>query len=215
MRFVLAALAALAMPTPAQAATTLTFEGVENTAYGSPIIRNGFEISAGLPGQVFSEINSTLPGLVSNGTGVLLAHGGIFIRAVSGNQFSVGSFDAAPAPGFDPGSIIAAIGFEASGSSLGTAIFAPFSAFQTFDGRVLGNMSALFILSRKPDNGFGGYELDNVVLNEPPLPAPIPEPAVWAMFLVGFGLAGAALRSRPSLQRRGRGRIIPSGAWTS
>lgn len=41
---------------------------------------------------------------------------------------------------------------------------------------------------------------------------PVPEPSAWAMMLVGFGLAGAALRSRPSLQRRGRGRMMPSGA---
>ena len=42
--------------------------------------------------------------------------------------------------------------------------------------------------------GQGGFELDNVVLNS--AVAAVPEPATWAMMLVGFGGIGFAMRRR-------------------
>jgi len=42
--------------------------------------------------------------------------------------------------------------------------------------------------------GPGRWQLDNVAIA--PTPAAVPEPATWAMMLVGFGLAGTGLRKR-------------------
>lgn len=40
-------------------------------------------------------------------------------------------------------------------------------------------------------NGGGGFELDNVTIG-----TEVPEPATWALMVVGFGLVGAGLRRR-------------------
>ncbi len=52
-------------------------------------------------------------------------------------------------------------------------------------------------------NGGGGFELDNITIGDPalagrgpPAPGPVPEPASWAMMIVGFGAVGVALRGR-------------------
>ena len=45
-------------------------------------------------------------------------------------------------------------------------------------------------------NGGGGFEFDNLTVGTQVISA-APEPATWAMLLLGFGLIGAALRTRP------------------
>jgi hypothetical protein len=42
-------------------------------------------------------------------------------------------------------------------------------------------------------NGGGGFELDNVTIGTNSV---VPEPATWAMMIIGFGLVGAAMRRR-------------------
>jgi hypothetical protein len=42
-------------------------------------------------------------------------------------------------------------------------------------------------------NGGGGFELDNITIGKGP--GAVPEPASWAMMIVGFGVTGAVLRS--------------------
>ena len=44
--------------------------------------------------------------------------------------------------------------------------------------------------------GSGGFQLDNIVLND--AVAAAPEPATWALMLLGFGFVGGALRSAKS-----------------
>jgi hypothetical protein len=48
------------------------------------------------------------------------------------------------------------------------------------------------------DLSFGALrQLSSISFEGPSLPPPsVPEPASWAMMLVGFGIAGIALRSR-------------------
>ncbi|MFD1610625.1 PEPxxWA-CTERM sorting domain-containing protein [Sphingomonas tabacisoli] len=43
----------------------------------------------------------------------------------------------------------------------------------------------------------GSVDLDNLTIDEPP----VPEPATWTMMIAGFGMAGAALRRRSSTVR--------------
>lgn len=45
----------------------------------------------------------------------------------------------------------------------------------------------------------GGYAaFDNIIVTASDIDAGIPEPATWAMMIAGFGLAGTALRRRPT-----------------
>ncbi len=47
------------------------------------------------------------------------------------------------------------------------------------------------------------FAIDDLVLGEPSLSPPVPEPATWAMFVVGFGLAGLARRRQRALAAPG------------
>lgn len=60
-----------------------------------------------------------------------------------------------------------------------------------------------FLSSTLPTSSSLGVGLDNVTFNElsPPNPGAVPEPAAWSLLILGFGGAGAMLRSRRRLQR--------------
>ncbi len=179
----------LAVPQVASA-QTVTFEGQPNTVYNSPITRDGFVI--GNPEgqeQHFHEIASTGFGLASNGTGVLLNDRDtqIFVAALNGGLFNLASFDIAAAFNNSPGTSFTATGFLGGGTvgtisgSLGE--FATFAGFGTSTDRVVFNGSG----------GGGGFELDNLKFSAV---SGVPEPATWAMMLLGFGAVGASMRRR-------------------
>lgn len=175
---------------PAQA-VTLTFEGQFNTIYNAPITRDGFEIGNPVgQEQHFHEIDSTQFGLSSNGTGVLLNDRDteIFLQAVGGGVFDLTSFDIATAANNNPALSFTATGYL-GGNVVGTVSgslggFATWSGFSGVDYVVFDGIGSL-----------GGFELDNIVLNEA-VPGGVPEPAAWALMIAGFGLAGASLRNR-------------------
>ncbi len=51
-----------------------------------------------------------------------------------------------------------------------------------------------------PTNSINLIQLDNIRINDPtPLAGGVPEPASWALMIMGFGLAGATLRRRRAL----------------
>ncbi|MCZ4344052.1 PEPxxWA-CTERM sorting domain-containing protein [Sphingomonadaceae bacterium G21617-S1] len=50
-------------------------------------------------------------------------------------------------------------------------------------------------------NGGGGFEFDNLTVGTSVVSS-APEPATWAMLLLGFGLVGATLRARPKANAR-------------
>lgn len=177
---------------PALAAPTLTFEGQANTIYNTPIVRSGFELGivAGQE-QHLHEIDSRNFGLASNGTGVLLVDRNtqLFLQsAVAGTAFALTSFDIASALNNNPGSTFTATGYL-GGSVVGTVSGALGSSFATFGG--FGNVDRVVF---DGFGGGGGYELDNVVLNG--ARGAVPEPATWGMLMLGFALAGGALRRR-------------------
>jgi len=44
-------------------------------------------------------------------------------------------------------------------------------------------------------HGYDSYQIDNIVVDEPGT-LPVPEPATWAMMLMGFGMVGWSMRKR-------------------
>jgi len=186
-----AALALLGTPHMASAQTTLTFEGQANTIYDAPITRSGFLLGnpAG-QAQHFHEIDSNGFGLASNGTGVLVndRDTDIFLQQVGGGVFTLSSFDIASSFNNFPGSSFEALGFlnnlQVGSVSGSLGQFATFSGFGTSVDYVTFNGFG----------GSGGFELDNIVLNGAANGA-VPEPATWAVMLLGFGFVGSAMRS--------------------
>lgn len=179
---------------PASAAV-LTFEGQANTIYNAPIVRLDFEIG-NVPGdeQHFHEIDSTQFGLASNGTGVLLndRDSRIFLRAFDLSDFFLTSFDIAAAFGNSPGTSFSVTGFL-NGVQTGQ-VNGSLGQFATFSGASLGTVDYVVF---DGSGGGGGFELDNIAVNESI--GAIPEPSTWAMMLLGFGAMGAMIRRRSAV----------------
>jgi hypothetical protein len=184
-------------PQLASAATVLTFEGQQNFIYSAPIVRSGFEIG-NLLGQEqhFHEIDSAFYGYLSNGTGALLndRNTDIFLRAVNGSAFQLSSFDIASGMG-SAFTVTGYLGGNVVGTTSGTlGNFTTFAGFGSNIDRVVFNGTG----------GDGGFQLDNIVLNNGVAGA-VPEPATWLMMLLGFGVIGFTMRSvRNSDARFGR-----------
>ena len=172
-------------------AQTLTFEGQSNAQYGAPITRNGFMIGNPVGDtQHFHEIDSMQFGLASNGTGVLLndRDSSIFLTAVGGGLFTLSSFDIASALNNQPGTSFTATG-SVGDLTIGT-IGGDLGQFATFAG--FGASIDRVVFNGLGDGG--GFELDNIVLNGAQTGA-VPEPATWAMMLLGFGMMGCSVRA--------------------
>lgn len=179
---------------PASAAV-LTFEGHANQIYTAPIVREGFELG-NLPGeeQHFHEIDSNGFGLASNGTGVLLndRDTSIFLRAFDLSNFMLTSFDIAASFGNFPGASFSVKGYL--DDVLTGEVTGDLGEFASFSGAALGTVDYVVFDGL---GGDGGFELDNVALNEGT--GAIPEPATWAMMLMGFGAMGALIRRRTAV----------------
>jgi hypothetical protein len=71
-----------------------------------------------------------------------------------------------------------------------------------------GNVSVFWLLGNIGPAGISSISLDdtqgfsNAVLYTPGGTGMVPEPATWAMMLIGFGFLGAAMRRRPKLLQR-------------
>ncbi|QGN56117.1 PEPxxWA-CTERM sorting domain-containing protein [Novosphingobium sp. Gsoil 351] len=50
---------------------------------------------------------------------------------------------------------------------------------------------------QNPDSRDDGFKLGAITVS-----AAVPEPATWAMMLIGFGFIGGAMRSRGKVRRR-------------
>lgn len=185
-----AAVALIATPQIASAATTLTFEGQANEIYNAPITRGGFTVgNTEGDEQHFHEIDSTQFGLANNGTGVLLndRNSSIFLRQAGGGIFKLSFFDIAASFGNSPGVTFEVFGFL-NNVQVGM-VSGSLGQFNTFAG--FG--SSVDYVTFNGLGGGGGFQLDNIVLND--AAAAVPEPTTWALMLLGFGFVGGAMRS--------------------
>ena len=193
------AVAMLATPGTALAqTTTITFEG--SVEHHGPITRQGFVIGnpAGQE-QHWHEIMGGFSGTPSNGTVMLLNDRDtqIFVQSEIGALFSLLSVDVGPATGTG-----AALGLTISGyldGVLTKTIEITFKGgFETWDASSLGMVDRVVF---DGIDGRGGFVLDNLVLATP-APGAVPEPATWAMMLLGFGAIGfQARRTKRALAR--------------
>ena len=190
----LAATVAVAFAAPASAAL-ITFEGVGNTIYTGPIVREGITIGnvAG-DQQHFHEIDSTaFPGfVVSNGTGVLYNDRDtrIEMTQVGGGLFTLGNFDTSATGPSSPGAVASSLSIAAYVNSVLTVSLSfaiDSSAFASWNGAGLGSFDRLVFSA----NEGGGFQLDNINVA-----AAVPEASTWAMLIAGFGLVGATMRRR-------------------
>ena len=193
MGFTLLAAAAAAVSSPALAATTvLDFNGHSNTIFGAPIVQSGFQLG-NIAGdeQHFHLIDSAQYGLPSNGTSALLndRDTSIFLRAFDGSAFSLSSVDVGAAFNNGPASSLTISGFF-NGLLTGSFTVANLGGYQTVSPSGFLNVDRIVF---DGVGGGGGFELDNISLAAA---SAVPEPATWAMMLLGFGLIGSSLRTR-------------------
>ena len=164
-----------------------------STPAGSPVNTITWSINSffnlvgyGLPS------NSGLPLTIATaGSGTLVQNDGVFtVGAAGGGTFylnptafsGVGKFTIAE---FDPGlSNIALNGTTATSSVPATLFQTPGTCFGTLSG--------------SDACGFGGIRL---TYDYTPVAAAVPEPATWAMMLLGFAAVGYSIRRRRWLQR--------------
>jgi hypothetical protein len=106
------------------------------------------------------------------------------IGTVAGRTYNV-SFDYSSNPGISGPAADVLVNGGAIGSVTGS------SGWQTYTGSFLGTGSPMtFALNETLGANNAGVFLDNVSVTA------IPEPATWAMMLIGFGGLGAAMRSQ-------------------
>ena len=188
----LAALSAAALSATNVAAQTLTFEGESNTIYNAPVTVSGFTIG-NVTGdeQHFHFIDSTaFPGfVVSNGTGVLYNDRNTSIFVSSGSAFSLSGFDASTTGPIDSSTGATTLriqGFLGATLVNSGSFTINGTAFSSFGG-LSGSFDRLVF---DAVDGGGGFQLDNLNL------AGVPEPATWALMILGFGAVGGAMRRR-------------------
>lgn len=85
--------------------------------------------------------------------------------------------------------VIAAVHGWGSGNQTNTADNGNFKYIFTAKQKKHGFSGIKFVSRDNKSNPQAAFEVDNVVSN-------VPEPASWALMLVGFGLTGAAIRGR-------------------
>jgi len=196
-RLLLAAGAALGLSTAAQASVIPVLDSV--TLVGSEY---EFSYSGTLAGDA---------GLVEGSLLIIFDFLGYVDGSISAGIYS-GSVDAfventsaLSAPfGFDDDPLIPNLvfrwndlPFQTSGGPFTDVSFAGLSARSIFGGTHLDGYAALTVINNGAATGLPA-------VNSGPVAVPfgvVPEPGAWAMMILGFGLAGATMRSRGRLVR--------------
>lgn len=207
MRSVVLALALVSLPVAASAQSTtidfssLGFDGPTNAGprgVSSPLVIGNYTFTAtdpfGLPPiLVYSRQSTNNPDF--GGTSILpnRSNTGITITRTDGGLFDFLGLDLTYAyddqNAFFTGGVATFL-FN-GGASSQTRAFDALAGFQTFNFNATG-ISSVQITADSP------FAIDNVRLNA--VAAAVPEPATWAMMLVGFGAIGFSMRRRRSAQ---------------
>ena len=173
----LLAVAALALiSTPASAATSLTHFTFQNvTLDGGGSVTGFFDTDQSLNAITNWSVGTGAgtPPFFLGGTINFPAHG-----YASGQNGSTATFSGS--------SVI----FSALGEPFGSSLTVSFSGMLGSSTAVTGGAESEFIFSRAVNAG------GSIVGSEASVVAPVPEPATWAMMLLGFGAVGGAARYR-------------------
>jgi hypothetical protein len=205
------ALAASAIAEPASAGTTIfseDFNGATPQTYYAGGKVGQFTIDSG-DLDVIGDLNGSFFGCPDGpGNNCVDTNGNhpssisTVLDLVAGNTYRV-SFDLAGNGPRDSG-------IYTLGSSLGTSGLQTFSiapgapyAAQFFDyvATTTGATTLTFASQTNDSPGYWGPIIDNVRVEDMTVPAAVPEPATWAMMLVGFGAVGSSLRRRRPIER--------------
>lgn len=138
------------------------------------------------------------PGCASNGTTAFYAfnESSFTIDRENGGLFSLASLDAAGTfTGNDRPLTLTLTGTGVDGTVTTTITVDPAAAerFATFTFGQFVNLSSLTITG---STAFPEFAIDNLVVSA----AAVPEPASWAMLIVGVGAMGGVLRRRPTVR---------------
>lgn len=147
--------------------------------FTTPVIVGEYVLTPNLHGSANPNI-SVVNGLTVLGGTDFSSGSDTFLTRVDGGQFTLDSVDIGLVPGYTTGQ---ALGTNIVGQSLNgvaTTTLQTISFGTTFAG----------ITSIDLDETVGPYYTNINVT------AAVPEPAMWAMMLVGFGITGAAVRRR-------------------
>lgn len=198
------ALTAALLATNAQA-STIDFEAQFFDGFGyaeTAFIEDGFRVAIA-PTSIFGmflindpskQLGLCGPGCASNGTTAYygLNETSISFSQSNGGLFSLKSFDAAQTfLGLDRPLTLTLTGTKTSGLVTNTVsvIADAAGAFTTFSFDDFVDLTSFTITGSQE---FPEFALDNVVFTA----GAVPEPATWAMMLVGFGMVSYAMRKR-------------------
>jgi hypothetical protein len=192
-----AALAAAATASAAQAAVTITFDEFTHTStvktYTAPVISQGFSFTGDAlltSLGIWGTINNADP---DGATLVTWNAKRVTVRRTDGGLFSLASLDMSDI-------------YNTSSSH--PYLFTFFDGVRTTTEMVsLDTVRGLQTVNFNRDRlewfsyeraGNQGLQIDNVILGDAAVGG-VPEPGAWALMILGFGGAGAALRRRPRL----------------
>lgn len=199
----IAALAAVVTASPA-AAVTVNFASGVSTPVNNGIVFEDF--NAITPGQSVGTNAFAYSADVANKGAKPAGATGNYAAILGGGSYTVSLPAFAPVLSFLTGSIDSynSVTLTLVNTALATTN-AAYQTFQTFTGSQLGTLdgdgritfdtgsSTMLISAANFQSTGNSFEIDNIA-------SAAPEPATWAMMILGFGFAGMALRSR----RRGK-----------
>jgi len=132
-----------------------------------------------------SPASNSLLSQPGNAAPIAMLLGGNLANAIT---FTAGSGD---------GGAFDVIGYDANGAVTGSTTFSGLSGYSIFNVSGIGNFAGLLFTNNSDPAGlrFMNFSYETVV------GGPVPEPASWAMMILGFGMVGGAVRYRNARTR--------------